>query len=129
LSGEIQFAFQGQSNTVPLIKAGRLKALAITSATRSTLLPDVPTLRETVMPGFELSTWIGVMAPAKMPAAIVKRLNSEVMAALQDPEMKTRLEQEGAELRGSSPEEYGAYLKSELERWAKVVKVNAIKPE
>jgi tripartite-type tricarboxylate transporter receptor subunit TctC len=129
LSGEIQFAFQGQSNTVPLIKAKRLKALAIASAKRSTLLPDVPTLRETVMPKFELSTWIGVMAPAKTPGAIVKRLNSEIAAALQDPEMKARVEQEGADLRGSSPEDYGAYVKSELERWSKVVSANAIKPE
>jgi len=69
------------------------------------------------------------MAPAKTPAAIVKRLNAEILKSLQDPDVKSRVEQEGAELRGTSPEEYGVYLRAELERWTKVVKTNGIKPE
>ena len=128
-SGYIQFAMQGQANALPLVKAKRLKALAFTGIARSPQIPDIPTLDETVMRGFELSTWQAVMAPAKTPAAVIRRINAELLKALQDPELKSRLEFEGAVIRGTTPEAYAAYLKTELERWARVVKINNIKLE
>ncbi|MBI4189578.1 MAG: tripartite tricarboxylate transporter substrate binding protein [Betaproteobacteria bacterium] len=128
VGGRVQFAMLGMGPGVPLMKDKRIKALAITSLTRSLLLPDVPTLAET-MPGFEVGTWYGMMAPAKTPPAIVSRLNGAIVKALQDPDMKSRLAQNNIEPLGSSPEDYGAYLRSELERWTKVIKSAGIKLE
>ena len=109
-------------SATPLVKAKRLRGLAITSLERSKILPDVPTLNETVMPGFEVSGWYGVMAPAKTPPAIVKKLNGEILRVLQDPDMISRLQQEGGEPFGSTPERFAAYLSSELERWTKLIR-------
>ena len=120
---------QGQTAAVPLVKEKRIKALAFTALKRSPLLPDVPTLNESLMPGFELGTWFGVLVPANTPPAIVKRLNAEIVKAVQDTDMKSRLAQEGAEPLVSTPEQYGVYFRSELERWTKVVKSPGVKPE
>ncbi len=129
VGGRIAFAMQGQTAVVPLIKEKRVKALAFTALKRSLLLPDVPTLNETVMPGFEIGTWFGVLVPANTPPAIVTRLNSEIVRALQDPDLKSRLAQEGVEPVGSTSEQYRAYFRSELERFSKVVKSAGVKPE
>ena len=129
LGGQIQFAMQGLANTMPMIKANRLKAYAYTGLRRTPLLPSVPTLHETVMPGFELSTWQAVMSPIKTPAAVLQRLNTEIVRALQDPEVRSRIASEGAEIRATSAAEYGSYLKSELERWTRIVKANNIKAD
>lgn len=129
VAGRIQFAMQSSMVAVlPLVNDKRVKVLAITGLKRSPLLPDVPTLAET-MPGFEVGSWFGVMAPAKTPPAIVKRLNSEIVKALQDPDVRSRLARENAEPLGSTPEEYGAYLKSELERWTRIIKSAGVKLE
>ncbi len=129
VGGRIQFTMQSTTTVLPMVKDKRVRALAIASLKRSALLPDLPTLTETVMPGFEIGSWTGVMLPAGTPPAIVKRLHGEIMKVLQDPDMKARLAQDGIEPLGSTPEQYGAYLKSELQRWTRVIKTAGVKPE
>ncbi len=121
-SGRLQFAMSSAVSATPLVKAKRLRGLAITSLERSKILPDVPTLNETVMPGFEVSGWYGVMAPAKTPPAIVRKLNEEILRVLQDPDTISRLQQEGGEPFGSTPEKYATYLSGELDRWTKLIR-------
>ncbi len=116
-------------NTVlPYVRDGRLRALGVASMKRSALLPDVPTLADTVA-GFEAAAWQGVMVPAKTPADIVARLNTEVNKALQHPEVRTKLALQGAEVLGGTSAEYASYLRSEIPRWAKAVKDSGAKAE
>ena len=126
VAGQIQFMTDTINSVMPFIKDKRLKLLAVTTAKRMSLFPDAPTLGETVMPGFEAGAWQGVMVPAGTPAPVVQRLNSEILKALKSPEVLEKLAQQGAEALGSSPEEYGAYVKKELARWASVVKSTGI---
>lgn len=128
VAGRIQFTFAAPGLAAPLIKDKRMNGLAISSLRRSLLLPEVPALSES-MPGFEIGTWHGVMAPAKTPVAIVRKLSGEIAKALQENDLKTRIGQEGAEPLGSTPEEYAAYLRSELDRWTKVIKSAGVKAE
>lgn len=129
VAGRVQFRFSEMASVLPLVREKRIRLLALTGLKRSPLLPDVPTLSESVMPGFEAGGWFGLMAPAQTSPAIIRRLNAEVMRALQDPESQARLTGENAEPRGSTPEEYTAYIKSELERWTRIVKSADVKPE
>ncbi len=126
VAGQIQFMTDTINSVMPFIKDKRLKLLAVTTSKRMSLFPDAPTLAETVMPGFEAGAWQGVMVPAGTPTAVVQRLNSEILKALKSPEVLEKLAQQGAEALGSSPEEYGAYVKKELARWASVVKSTGI---
>ena len=128
-AGRVQWAITSLVTVIPLAKEKRIKVLAYAGLKRSPLMPDVPTLSETVMPGFEVGNWNAVMAAANTPPAVIRRLNSEIVKALQDPALRPKLEEQGADPRGSTPEEYGAYMRSELERWAKAVKGAGIKPE
>jgi tripartite-type tricarboxylate transporter receptor subunit TctC len=128
-AGRVQWAITSLVTVLPLAKEKRIKVLAYGGLKRSPLLPEVPTLSETVMPGFEVGNWNAVMVPAQTPPAIVTRLNGEILKALQDAGLKSRLEEQGAEPRSSTPEEYNLYLKSELERWTKVVKTAGVKVE
>ena len=128
-AGRVQWAITALATILPLEKQKRVRALGYAGLKRSPLLPDVPTLSETVMPGFEVGNWNGVMAPAQTSPAILKRLNEEILKALQDASLKSRIEEQGAEPRGTSPEEYSSHMKSEFERWAKVVKTAGIKVE
>ena len=129
VGGRTQFAMQSMTAVLPLAKDKRIKVLAVAGLKRSPLLPEVPTFAETVMPGFEIGIWFAVMAPARTPSAVVSRLNSEIVKALQDRDLRSRLEQEGAQVLGTTPDEYGAYLKGELERWSKVIKTAGVKLE
>jgi tripartite-type tricarboxylate transporter receptor subunit TctC len=122
VGGQTQFTTDTINSSLPFIKDKRLKALAVTSLKRTSVLPDVPTLNETVMPGFEVGAWQGILVPSKTSPDIIKRLNAEVLKALASPDVKAKLAVQGAEPLGSTPTEYGNYIKAELDRWARVVK-------
>jgi tripartite-type tricarboxylate transporter receptor subunit TctC len=122
VGGQTQFTTDTINSSLPFIKDKRLKALAVTSLKRTSVLPEVPTLNETVMPGFEVGAWQGMLVPAKTPPEVIKRLNAEVVKALASADVKAKLAVQGAEPLGSTPVEYGNYIKTELERWARVVK-------
>lgn len=126
VAGQIQFMTDTINSVMPFVKDKRLKLLAVTTSQRMSLFPDVPTLSETVMPGFEAGAWQGIMVPANTPKAVVQRLNAEINKALQSAEVKEKLALQGAEPLGSTSEEYGAYVKKELARWAAVVKATGV---
>jgi len=124
LSGESQVMFAPALALVGHIKANKLRALAITSAQRSPAFPDLPTVAESGVPGFEARQWYGVVAPAGTPKEIVSRLSSEIAKIVQTPELKKHFTVEGSEPIGSSPEEFGKYIHAEIAKWAKVVKAS-----
>jgi len=129
VAGQVQLMFSGMSSVMPHIKSGRLKALAVTGAQRSPAVPDVPTIAESGFPGFEATAWYGVLAPPKTPRAVVMRLHDEIVKALALPDVKERLQGVGFEIVGSTPEQFGAYMKTEITKWAKVVKASGAKAE
>jgi tripartite-type tricarboxylate transporter receptor subunit TctC len=126
VAGQIQFMTDTINSVMPFVREKRLKLLAVTTSQRMSLFPDVPTLSETVMSGFEAGAWQGIMVPANTPKAVVQRLNAEINKALQSTEVKEKLALQGAEPLGSTSEEYGAYVKKELARWAAVVKATGV---
>lgn len=126
-SGDIQFLTDTINSVMGFVKDKRMKLLAVTTSKRMSLFPDVPTLAETVMPGFEVGAWQGVMVPAGTPKAVVDRLNTEINKALQSPDLKAKLAVQGAEPLGSTQAEYAAYVKKELARWGQVVKASGVK--
>lgn len=126
VAGQIQFMTDTINSVMPFVKDKRLKLLAVTTSQRMSLFPEVPTLGETVMPGFEAGAWQGIMVPANTPKAVVQRLNAEINKALQSAEVKEKLALQGAEPLGSTSDEYGAYVKKELARWAAVVKATGV---
>ena len=128
VGGHVDLSFPTISAGTPQVKAGRLRILGITSARRSPLLPEVPTIAEAGVPGFEIVGWYGIVGPAGMPKDVVTRLNTELARALKTPEVRERMLREGAEPIGSSPEEFTAYLAEELRKWAKVIKAANIRP-
>jgi tripartite-type tricarboxylate transporter receptor subunit TctC len=128
LSGHTHAMFSGAA-ALPYVKSGKLRALATCGAKRSAVLPEVPTIAESGFPGFEANGWFGMLAPAKTPPATIARLHAEVTAALRVPEIRERLERGGFSLVGSSPEQFQAYMKSEIAKWARVVTVAGVKRE
>ena len=129
LGGHVQLMFSGFSSTLAHIKSGKLKALAQTGEKRSPALPEVPTIAESGFPKFEATAWYGVHAPAGTPKQIVNRLNAEFVRALKLPDVRDRLSSLGFEIAASTPEFYGNYIKSEIKKWAKVVKASGARPE
>ena len=129
LSGEVEFSFNNIPASINYIKAGRLRAISITSAKRSPLLPDLPTMAEAGVPRFETSTWYGLLAPAATRRDIVMKLNQAVNTIVRTPDFSKRLAQLGADPVADTPEYFGNYLKAEIERWAPVVKASGAKPE
>ncbi|TMH15392.1 MAG: tripartite tricarboxylate transporter substrate binding protein [Betaproteobacteria bacterium] len=129
LGGQVQLMFSTMPPALPHVKDGKLRALAVTSAKRSPATPELPTVDEIALPGFEANTWHGVVVPAGTPAAIVARLNREIVAILHLPEVVERLSAQGAEAVGSTPEEFAAYIRSETAKWAKVVRDSGAKAE
>jgi tripartite-type tricarboxylate transporter receptor subunit TctC len=121
MAGHTQLMFASALSVTALVKANRVRALAVTTSKRSRLLPELPTIAETV-PGFEASTWHGVLVPAGTPAAIVERLNSEINKIIQMPDVRDKLTALGAEVVGGSPRDFADHIRSEIPRWAKVVK-------
>jgi tripartite-type tricarboxylate transporter receptor subunit TctC len=126
VAGQIDFMTDTINSVIPFIKEKRIKLLAMTTSKRVSLFPDVPTLSETVMPGFEAGAWQGVMVPAGTPPGVIQRLNAEIVKALASSDVKEKLAIQGAEPLGSTPDEYGAYIKSELARWAALVKATGV---
>ena len=126
ISGQVDFNFDNLATASANIKAGKLKALAVTTATRSAVLPDVPALSETLK-GFEIDTWWGLVAPAGTPADVVAKLNQAFVAALNSPEAKIRFAALMAEPVASTPEQFGAFMKSELAKYEKLVKASGAK--
>jgi tripartite-type tricarboxylate transporter receptor subunit TctC len=128
-SGEVDFSFNNIPSAQPLMTPGRVRALAITSEKRSALLPQLPTMIESGVPGFVTQTWYGVLAPAGTPADIVNTLNAVIVKAVQKEEFRARLAQTGADPIAESPEYFRKMLHEEIERWSKVVKASKAKPE
>ena len=129
LGGQVDMMFEQLYSASPNLKAGKLRGLAITSKTRSPLFPDIPTMVEAGVPNFEVLNWQGFVAPAGTPPAIVKLLNETTNKALQDATIKEQMLGQGNELGGGTPEAFAAFIKSEADKWGKLVKTAGIKPE
>ena len=128
LGGQVQVAFGGLPSSIEHIRTGKLRALAVTTATRSEALPNIPTVGEFV-PGYEASMWYGIGAPKNTPAEIVAKLNTVVDAALADPKLKARLADVGGTVLAGSSADFGKLIADETEKWAKVIKFAGIKPQ
>ncbi len=126
LGGEIDFMFDTVITALPHVKAGKLAGLAVTKGTRSSAVPDLPTVAEAALPGFEAVSWIGLMGPAGMPKDVVDRLSGDMVKALADPGVRERLQAAGAEPVGSDAETFAKQMKSELARWEPVVKASGL---
>ena len=129
IGGETQVNFSTISTALPHVQSGRLRALAVSTAKRAAAASDVPTVAEAGVPGYEYSSWIGLLAPAKTPQAIIARLNAEAVTAIHTPAIKAILAVEASEPVGNSPAEFDAIMKSEVARWMKVVQAAGIKGE
>ena len=127
LGGQVQVMFDNLPPSLPQIKGARLRALAVTSLTRAPALPDVPTIAESGLPGFEASSWFGILAPAGTPPAIIAKVNAEVAKWLASPEGKEKLVAIGANAAGGSPEDFARHIQTETAKWAKVVKESGAK--
>jgi tripartite-type tricarboxylate transporter receptor subunit TctC len=127
IGGQVQLMFDNLPPSLPQIKAGKLRALAVTSSTRSPALPDTPTIAESGLPGYEASSWFGVLAPAGTPPAIIAKLNTEIAAWLATPEAKDRMLALGANIGGGSPEDFAKHIAAETAKWQKVVKESGAK--
>jgi tripartite-type tricarboxylate transporter receptor subunit TctC len=128
MAGQVQLMFAPMVGAQVQVRAGKLRALAVTSAQRLPAMPDVPTIAE-VLPGFESSAWFGLFAPPRMGAELTRRMNEVARQAIQSPEVRKRLEGEGLQMAGNSPEEFAAFVQSEIRRWGEVVKYSGAKPE
>ena len=129
IAGTLQFVFGDAASATPFAESGQLRALAVTGAKRSPKLPNVPTVAEAGVTNYEVAAWHGFFAPAGTPPAIVERLSREISVILQDPALRKRFEQDGIEPIGSTPAEFAAYLKAEIDRWGLVAKEAQIKIE
>jgi tripartite-type tricarboxylate transporter receptor subunit TctC len=129
VAGEVHFIFSAPHSMVPYVRAGRMRALGVTSARRLPLIPDVPTIAEAGLPGFDVNSCYGVLVPAKTNTAIVSKLNAEVVRILKVPDIRTQLESLSFDVVGSTPDEYTRFAKADLARWKKILNDAGIKPE
>ena len=129
VAGRVELVFATAASAVPHIKAGRIKGIAVTTGKRSALMPELPTIAEAGLAGYEANNWYGLMVPANTPRAIINRLNAETVKVLNMPEVKTFLFNQGLDAAPSTPEEFGAYIRSERAKWAKIVKASGAKAE
>ena len=128
ISGQIQVMFGVLPSTLPYIRSGQLRALAVTTTKRQDVLPDVPAIDE-FLPGYEASGWYGISAPKDTPAEIIERLNKEVNAGLIDPKTRQRLADLGCLIFGGSPADFGRFTAAEIEKWTKVIRAAGIRAE
>ena len=129
MGGQVKVMFGNLPTMLPVVRSGKLRAIAVSSLQRAEAAPDIPTVAESGLPGFEALTWFGIFAPQGTPAPVVKRLYSEVHASLGDPATADRLKAQGATLVGSDPEQFRKYMQTESVKWAKLVQSAKIKPE
>jgi len=129
LSGQVQLMFMNLLPAMPQVRNGKVRGLGVTSAQRSPAAPDIPTIAESGLPGYETTGWHGWVVPAKTPVVVVKRLHAEIDRAAKHPELRQMLEAQGTEVIGNTPEAFAVALKAETAKWAKVVKAAGIKPE
>ena len=129
IGGQVKVMFDNAPNVLPHVKAGKLRALAVSTATRSPLAPEVPTVAESGVPGYDVDVWFGVVVPAGTPKDVVTQLNAEINRALALPAVKRRFAQQGVHTAGGTPEQFAAYLQAQMTRWAKVVKDAGVRVE
>jgi tripartite-type tricarboxylate transporter receptor subunit TctC len=129
LGGQIQLTFGASVATLPQIRAGKLRALAIGDSKRSAIMPDLPTVAEAGVPGYQSVIWSGVLAPARTPRPVIDRLHGVLVRILHQPDMKERLVQLGSDPVGSTPDQFGAFISSEIQKWVKIAKVAGVKAE
>ena len=127
VAGVVSMTFGDAGSSTPMVLDNRIRAIAVTSKNRSRLLPEVPSVAESGYPGFEAVAWHGILAPAKTPPAIIKKLNQEIAKVLKDPEIRARFSKDGLEIVGGSPEDFSIYIKAEVDKWGKVVRESNIK--
>ena len=129
LGGQVQMMFYAITTMAPHVRAGKLKALGTSGKVRSTVLPEVPTVSEAGVPGYDAVIWLGIMAPAGTPRAIVERLNNEITRATNSPEMKEQWAKQGAVAMSMTPEQFGRYMVEDIDKWARIVKISGAKPD
>ncbi|MBI4190333.1 MAG: tripartite tricarboxylate transporter substrate binding protein [Betaproteobacteria bacterium] len=129
IGGHIDYYFGGISGALPHVKTGKIRALAVTSSRRSSQLPEVPTVAESALPGYDITTWFGLLAAAGTPRDIVKKLNGVIVSIVNEPELKNYLIGQGVEPVTNTPEQFSVYIRSEISKFAKIVKAAGIKPE
>ena len=129
VSGEVQLSFFSIPVAVPYIKSGKLRAMGVTSAQRNAALPEVPTIAESAIPGYEATNWYAILAPAGVPKPIVDKLYTDVLKAMKDAEVMKAIANEGADPQGTSPEEFAKIMVGETEKWGAVVKASGAKAE
>ena len=129
MGGQTQLIISTSVGLLPHVRAGRLRAIALTSAKRSAAAPDIPTFAESGVPGYEHEPWNGMFGPAGLPKPVLAKVNAEVARVLRSPEVAKVLERDGADIVGSSPEQFGAVLKAEIAKWTKVAKAAGIRLE
>ncbi len=129
VGGHVKMMISGMASTLPHVRAGKLVGIATTGIQRTPATPELPTIAESGFPGFEASSWFGVQAPAGTSKAVVMRLNTDIRKTLQDPAVEKRLANIGFEITHGTPEQFTAYIKSEIVKWTKVVKASGVKPE
>ena len=129
LAGQIDLMFAPAQTVMPQVQAGRLNALAVTSARRSALMPDLPRVAESGLPGYEAVGWFGLLAPAKTPPAIVARLSADANKALADPDVKLKMQIVGAEPSGGTPGEFARFIREDQAKWSKLMKERGIPAE
>jgi tripartite-type tricarboxylate transporter receptor subunit TctC len=129
IAGQVQFNLGSLVQMMPHVRSGKLKALGVSGAKRNPAMPEVPTIAEAGVPGFEVTNWWGILAPAGTPAPVLERLYQELTAILDSPETRKRFELEGAEVVRMKPAEFAAFVTQETQKWTRVVKDAGIKPE
>jgi tripartite-type tricarboxylate transporter receptor subunit TctC len=129
LGGQVQMMFDAITTMAPNVRAGKLKALATSGRVRSPVLPEVPTLNEAGVRGYEAVIWLGVMAPAGTPRPIVEKLNAEITRAANSPEMREAWAKQGATAMSMTPDEFARFLREDIEKWARIVKISGAKPD
>lgn len=129
VAGQVQLLFNTTTSTLPFVRSGKLRALALTGAQRSPNLPDLPTVAESGVPGFDVGVWFGFVAPARTPQPIIDRLNAEVVKVTRLPEVRAQFAAQGADPVGGTPAEFGQYIRTEVAKWAKVAKAANLRAE